>query len=70
MATIIEYTYRGDVERGDGRGGYKWLPGFSETSEDGSILYPWNTARECQADARARGARARLVYPKPPTKKV
>ena len=55
----LDYTYRGGVERGTGRG-YKWHNGYSETSEDGSTLYPWMTARECQADAKARGFKAVL----------
>lgn len=59
----ITYIYRGGVERGTGGPGYKWHDGFSETTDAGGILYPWMTARECQADAKAKGTRAEFHYP-------
>lgn len=53
----VIFTYRGRVERPDGKGGYSWCNGYSETV-DGSVLYPWMTRRECQAQARKQGRRA------------
>ena len=53
----VVYVYRGQVERGSR---YAWREGYSETTADGGILYPWMTYRECQADAKRRGARARF----------
>ena len=55
---IIVYRYRGQVERGTGKPGYVWRDGYSPDGPDGSATYPWLTYRECQADARAQGARA------------
>ena len=65
MNTIV-YTYRGQIEVGTGGRGRP--PGYSETKPDGAILYPWMTAAECRADARARGAVAvfRLQANRPP----
>lgn len=67
----ITYFYRGGVERGTGKG-YQWRNGYSENSADGSVVYPWMTRRECEADARTRGAVAKfennkLVGPAPLT---
>lgn len=56
----ILYHIRGQVERGNGRGGYLWFSGYSETTADGSILYPWMTAAECRDQARSQGAVARF----------
>lgn len=58
---IITYTYRGEVERGNGKPGYSRFSGYSETAEDGSVHYPWMTYRECQQAAKAQGATARFV---------
>lgn len=60
----ITYFYRGGVERGTGAG-YDWHNGYSEAGPDGEILYPWMTARECQREAKARGATAKLENKKP-----
>ena len=64
----IEYTYRGNVERGrprktarGWRPSYRWFAGYSESTADGAESQPGMTYRECQADARARGARAVFV---------
>ena len=65
MNTIV-YTYRGEVERGTGRG-YRWRPAYSETV-NGAIVYPWMTRRECQEDARARGARTTFKHDSTRTK--
>jgi hypothetical protein len=59
----ITYAYRGLVERGNGKPGYTWYQGYSETAPDGSITYPWLTYRECIADAKAQGARATFYRP-------
>lgn len=56
----ITFHYRGTIERGNGRPGYDWKEGWSETI-DGMVSYPWNTRRECQAEARRRGAVAVFV---------
>lgn len=53
----IVYTYRGGIERGIG-GTYKWFDGYSATSADGGIFYPWMTKRECQHDAKTQGKKA------------
>ena len=60
---IIIYYYRGGVQRGTGNG-YEWRDGYSEAGPAGAILYPWMTARECQADARKRNAVAQFETPK------
>ena len=72
MDSII-YFYRGGVERGTGNG-YAWRDGYSEAAADGSVTYPWMTARECQVDAHKRGAVAKFennkqVGPKNPQPK-
>lgn len=56
----IIYTYRGGVERGIG-GRYVWRDGYSATTTDGGVLYPWMTRRECQHDAAALGAKAVFI---------
>jgi hypothetical protein len=50
----VIYTYRGDIERGPR---YRWTRGYSSTSKDGGIRYPWNTKREIQADAKRQGVK-------------
>lgn len=59
----ITYFYRGGVERGTGNG-YEWRNGYSESGPAGEILYPWMTARECQQDAKKRGAVAVFIETK------
>jgi hypothetical protein len=59
----ITYTYRGLVERGTR---YDWREGYSETSPDGGIYYPWMTKRECQQDAMKQGSRAVFIRPAQP----
>jgi hypothetical protein len=46
------------VERFYGRS-YRWTMGYSERSP-GGVIFPWMTRRECQEDARRRGAKARF----------
>ncbi len=53
----IVFTYRGQVERATKRG-YAWRNGYSETSAERRICFPYMTKRECQGIARARGYRA------------
>lgn len=60
----ITYTYRGGIEVGTGSG-YRWADGYSETTPDGSVTYPWMTRLQCQKDARSRGCRAAFVETKP-----
>lgn len=57
---IIEYHYRGHIERIRRGGRSAWYAGYSANGERGP-LYPWMIKRECQADAKAQGARARFV---------
>jgi len=55
MKKTITYFYRGMIERG---ANYDWKEGFSQDSAEGRALYPWNTKRECQAEAKQQGAQA------------
>lgn len=53
------YHYRGQVERWvASRRSYVWRDGYSEDSDDGHPLYPWNTMQECRDEARKDGVRA------------
>jgi hypothetical protein len=58
MKKTITYYYRGMIERG---ANYDWREGWSANSEEGQTLYPWNTKRECQAEAKTKGAKAVFV---------
>lgn len=58
----ITYIYRGGVERGTGSG-YVWHDGYSPNSDDGHMTAPWMTKRECQSDAKQRGAIAIFEVP-------
>ena len=53
----IIFTYRGNIERGVG-GRYKWFAGYSATTTDGGVLYPWTIKRDCYKFARSLGAKA------------
>ncbi len=57
-APLIEYLYRGRIERPDGRGSYRWAEGWSENGEAGRPLYPWMTRAEAREEAKRRGGRA------------
>lgn len=48
----------GDIERGDGKGSYRWVPGYAEVRPTGAIVYPWSTRREVQDEVRREGAKA------------
>lgn len=56
----IIYTYRGGIERGIG-GRYIWQDGYSATTRDGGVLYPWMNKRNCQKDAKQLGCKAVFV---------
>jgi hypothetical protein len=56
----LTFYYRGDIERGTGNG-YAWRRGYSINSDDGLVIYPWNTKQECQAEAKRKGAKAVFV---------
>jgi hypothetical protein len=71
MDKVITYTYRGDVERSSVRRrparpgrpttyvrSYVWKNGYSATSPNGLVQYPWMTRSECREDAKAQGAKA------------
>lgn len=64
--TYMVYRYRGLVERGVG-GRYVWREGFSQTTKDGSVLYPWLTKKEAQADAARFNRKAKFVRDTPGT---
>jgi hypothetical protein len=49
---VIRYIYRGGIERS------RWCDGYSETTAEGGVLFPWMTKPECRADAAKRGCRA------------
>lgn len=54
----IQYHYRGRDERISQFGTRcRWVETYSEQGEHGPV-YPWMSRRECQADAKRRGARA------------
>ena len=55
---VFEYHYRGQIERPDGRGSYRWADGWSENNEAGRPLYPWMTRAEARQEAKRRGGRA------------
>jgi len=55
------YVYRGQIERGTGEPGYRWINGYSQDSLDGLPTYPWMSVRECQADAKAQGGTAQCL---------
>jgi len=60
---------RGAVERPctrHGKPSYRWAQGWSRNSAEGHALYPWQTRREAQAEARAAGAIAVFLEPAPP----
>ena len=56
------YFYRGGVERActdsQGRPSYRWHDGYSACNDIGQALYPWQTVKECQAEAKRDGIRA------------
>lgn len=53
----IIYTYRGGIERGVG-GRYVWQDGYSASTKDGGVLYPWMNKRDCYRDAKRFGCKA------------
>lgn len=55
------YFYRGQIERVTSCGQGRWTEGYSGVGAAGGVLYPWNTKRECQREARDEGKVARFV---------
>lgn len=58
MNKTIKFYYRGLIEAGKN---YRWVEGYSANSENGKVLYPWQTRRRCQAEAKAEGLRAVFI---------
>ena len=58
---IIVYHLRGSIEKWTSRRTYVRANGYSETTEEGNVLYPWMFHKECLADAKRRGATATFV---------
>ena len=56
----ILYYYRGALEVVGKHGTYQWTSGYSPTSGDGNVLYPFITRRAAQRDALAQGCVARF----------
>lgn len=54
----IVYTRRGSIERGPR---YDWRDGYSATTVDGGVLYPWLTKAECRRAAKRFGSKAVFV---------
>ena len=57
MSEVIEYHYKGLVERPDRKGSYQWKEGYSENGN----IYPWLTKREGQKEAKKRGCKASFI---------
>jgi len=55
----INYYYRGLIERPSG-----WYEGYSTISNNGGIIYPWQTKRECQSEAKAQKHKAVFIKEK------
>lgn len=53
----IVYTFRGNIEKGIG-GRYVWRRGYSATTHDNGVLYPWMQKLDCRRDARRMGRKA------------
>ena len=51
----IVYHYRGGIERGQR---YHWRDGYSESTPEGAVHYPWMTRLECKQDAIRKGGKA------------
>jgi hypothetical protein len=54
----IVYWFRGQIEKGSNYKCYKWADGYSAKSENGMVLYPWMTKKECRQDAKEQGCKA------------
>lgn len=59
----LVFTERGGIERwrnGKRRGSFKaqWLVGYSETTSEGGVTFPWATRTECRTVAESRGMTA------------
>lgn len=51
----LAYFYRGNIERGGMKNGYRWVDGWSARGKQGQVLYPWMTRGEARAEANRRG---------------
>ena len=51
----ITYHYRGLIERG---ARYEWREGYSPSTTEGLVIYPWVTKAEAQAEAKRNGQSA------------
>jgi hypothetical protein len=58
MKKTITYYYRGEIETGKN---YHWVYGYSANGENGGVLYPWWTKKQCQKDAKSKGCKAVFV---------
>lgn len=56
MGKTIIYIYRGLIEHGR-----RWVEGYSETTQSGTVIYPWLSKSACRKEARAKGAKAVFV---------
>ncbi len=64
--TAIYYIRRGLIEipaPRNGKPGYRWAEGYSTNGKTGLSYYPWQTRRQCQAEAKALGAKAVFINP-------
>lgn len=50
------FYYRGLIESRSG-----WIEGYSTTTAEGNIMFPWYGKRVCQADAKICGKKAVFV---------
>ncbi len=60
VKTIV-YYYRGYIERASTnrkRLSYRFCYGYSQNTQSDNVVFPWQTRRECQEDARQQGATA------------
>ena len=57
----LAYFYRGQIERGGPKNGYRWMDGWSARGKCGGVLYPWVTRAEARTEATRRGRYAVFV---------
>lgn len=55
---IRYYYFRGLIECGKH---FNWTNGYSADSENGNVLYPWMTKRQCQREAKSLGLKAVFI---------
>jgi hypothetical protein len=54
MNKTVTYFYRGPIEV-PVKGSYRWVDGYSQNSEAGNILYPWESKKEIYNQAKDHG---------------